>query len=640
MVLSMGLSIADLQTYGHTALTLLGRLVSVTQTSARALGGLQQPALVAAGAAGAVLLLVLVCVIVLCIRGRSETRKFREELAQLVTLTQAAESANKAKAEFLVSMSQRIRTPMNAIVGFTDLALKTDLDPELREYLNTVRTSADWLMHIANDVLEFSRMEAGRLHVNNVPFSISECLLSAMKIVEREASAKKLVTSCKLDPQLPEVVCGDPKRLRHVIFNLLDHAVRFTTSGSIILSAAVESNSADDILVRVAVTHAGAGIPSAEQPFMQADEDAALTLVTTGVGLAISRRLIDLMGGTIAVQSELDAGSRFEFTARFQKQKTATQVEAHVQAPESVLLKELPILVEDKAVTRPLIAESNSRPSTKNIGGPEPTASAPLPDFRSIAVDFAENVVAPEYVEQEITTASEVGGHDTDSRDLISDSEEDDDALGAILSNPTVIALETAVKSYIPEADAPSSTDFLDATGVRKLDAPPYLLETVAQPATNRFSSATTPALDAEMDRAYNIEVADACGMAIDAAEKLIISDSDADGNVLEELNQSEEPNQSEEISSTLARIEASSGNSDDSGLAANARMSAPAGLALLEATCQVTQQSPSPAKQDEGPTPTAAWNPFEQARQSLSKSRFDVRVIHNNGDPSDRNLI
>jgi hypothetical protein len=453
--------------------------------------------------------------------------------------------------------------------------------------------------------------------------------------VEREASAKKLVTSCKLDPQLPEVVCGDPKRLRHVIFNLLDHAVRFTTSGSIILSAAVESNSADDILVRVAVTHAGAGIPSAKQPFIQADEDTALTLVTTGVGLAISRRLIDLMGGTIAVQSELDAGSTFEFTARFQKQKTATQV----QAPESLGLKRLPILVEDNAVTRPLIAESNSRPSSKNIGGPEPAASAPLPDFKSIAVDFAENVVAPEYVEQEITTAIEVGGHDTDSGESSADSEEDDDALGAILSNPTVIALETAVKSYIPEADAPSSTDFLDATGVRKLDATPYLLETVAEAATNRFSSATTP-LDAEMDRAYNIEVADACGVAIDAAEKLLIADSDSDENVLEELNQSEKPNQSADIRGTRVGVEASSGNSDDSGLAANARMSAPVGLALLEATCQVTQQSPSPAKQDDAPTPTAAWNPFEQARQSLSKSRFDVRVIHNNGDPSDRNLI
>jgi len=267
MVLSMGLPIADLQSYRQSALSVPGRLVSATQTWVRAWGGFQQPAVIATGAVAAVLLLLLVCVIFLYIRARRETRRFRQELADLVTLTQAAESANEAKAEFLVSMSHRIRTPMNAIVSFTDLALKTDLDSELREYLDTVRTSADWLMHIANDVLEFSRIEAGQPHLDNVPFSISECIRSAMKIVEREASAKKLVLGCKIDPQLPEVVGGDPARLRHVIFNLLDYAVRCTARGSVILSAALESNSADGVLVRVAVTNAGVGIPPIKQSF-------------------------------------------------------------------------------------------------------------------------------------------------------------------------------------------------------------------------------------------------------------------------------------------------------------------------------------------------------------------------------------
>src|SRR5690242_12227382 len=122
IVLSMGLPMADLQGYGQSALTLLERLLSATQAFGGALGAFQQPAVVATGATGVVLLLTLLGVIFLCIRGRRETRKFREELAKLVTLTQAAESANQAKAEFLASMSHRIRTPMNAIVGFTDLA--------------------------------------------------------------------------------------------------------------------------------------------------------------------------------------------------------------------------------------------------------------------------------------------------------------------------------------------------------------------------------------------------------------------------------------------------------------------------------------------------------------------------------------
>ncbi len=154
-----------------------------------------------------------------------------------------------------------------------------------------------------------------------------------MKMVEGKASAKKLVTGCKIDPRLPELACGDPARLRHVVLNLLDYAVKFTTSGSVILSAALESNSADHVLVRVAVTDTGAGIPPARQPlifepFRHADARGALKSGDTGLGLAISRRLVDLMGGTMKFQSQLGAGSTFEFTARFQKQKTPAKLDA------------------------------------------------------------------------------------------------------------------------------------------------------------------------------------------------------------------------------------------------------------------------------------------------------------------------
>jgi signal transduction histidine kinase/DNA-binding NarL/FixJ family response regulator len=761
MVLFMGLPIADLQSWSQSALTLSERLVSATQAWARAQGGFQGPVLVAIGAAGAVVLLI--CVIILLIRARSETRRFREELAKLVALTRAAECANEAKVEFLASMSHRIRTPMNAIVGFTYLALNTDLDPELREHLDTVRTSADWLMHIANDVLEFSRIEAGKLQLDNVPFSISECILSAMKIVEGESSAKKVVTQCKIDPQLPEMVCGDPTRLRHAIFNLLDHAVRFTTSGSIILSAAVESKTADHVLVRVGITDTGVGIPLAKrplsfEPFRQVDTGTAVKSDLAGLGLVISRRLVDLMGGTMEPPSQLGAGSTFEFTVRFQEQKTAAERDTpihapeipapdmhapdmhapdmhgpdvhapDVHAPESVGLKELSILVaEDNAVNRRLITkvlesaghrvwtaangeEAAHKVQTEgfdlilmdmempDIDGLEATrtiraAEAPglhvpiyaltahvLPGDRDkcfaagmdgfiakpIAVDEVLQLVAklaagtdsssgantgldPEdkapiaetnecVVPTERAIPKANGSTDTtgmvaeasprdsgvNTGDPSADTVEGQFVLQAILSNLGDIALNAPRNAHISEPEATPSTDFLHAVEARNLDLSPYLLASVADAETNRCSGATRSALDVEIDNA--------CDIATDTSGNLAISDSSE--NVLQEANQSAE------IICIPAAIEVSGDNSDDSGPAANTPLSAPVGLALLEATCLVTQQSPSLMKQDDGPAPTAAWDPFEQARKSLSKSRFGITVIHNDGDPSDRNLI
>jgi signal transduction histidine kinase/CheY-like chemotaxis protein len=733
MVLSMGLPIADLRSYGENALTLWGRLLSAVQTWARFPGGYQGAALVATGA-GAIAVPLLVCILVLRNRTRRETRKLRDELAKQIARTQTVESANEAKAEFLASMSHQIRTPMNAIVGFTALALKTQLDPKLREYLDTVRSSADWLSHIANDVLEFSRVEVGRLELDNRPFSISECILSSMKIVEPDASAKKLVTGCKIDPQLPEVVCGDPARLRHVIFNLLDNAVRFTTSGSVILSAALESDSADDVLVRVAVTDTGFGIPPAKlplifEPFRHADAGAASKRGATGLGLAISRRLVDLMGGKMDFQSQLGAGSTFEFTVRLQKNKTPGEIDAPVHTPEKVRPKELSILVaEDNAVSRRLVTnvlESaghrvwtaiNGKEAAQNfqteafdlilmdlempdIDGFEATqairaAEAPglhvpiyaltahaLPGYREkcfavgmdgfitkpiaadevlqlvsklavgtgntscatdadVALDIrekapmgevneyvipAENAFTPEYVEQEIASASDIAWRDTDDGDSSGDLRDSEFALELVSNN---LGDGNACFS---ETSA-ISTDLLDDGEAVIQDSGPYLLAPVTGTEMNRFSDASRPAVNTEIDDARSIEMDEACDFAIHAVAKILVADSDE--NALQEVHQSAK------IVSILAGIEASYGRSDDSGAAAKTRLSAPAGLALLQATRQLTEESPLLARRNDSPIPMSGRDPFEQARISLSKSRFDVRVIHNDGDPSDRNLI
>ncbi len=310
-----------------------------------------------------VLFVVGLWVIALRVAVRRRTRDLHKKMAEQTRQREASEAANQAKAEFLASMSHEIRTPMNAIVGFTDLALKTDVNPELRDYLDTVRTSAEWLMHIVNDVLEFSRIEAGRLQLDNAQLSLAECVRSALKIVQPEAAAKGLMLRSKIDPQIPPLLNGDFTRLRQVILNLVENAVKFTTTGSVILSATLESKSADAVLVRIAVADTGVGIPPNKrqlifEPFRPEDQIANGTFGGAGLGLAISRKLVTLMGGTIEFQSQLGAGSTFQFTAWFQKQKTSSDIDKPAVVPENIAPRHLSILVaEDNAVNRRLITK-------------------------------------------------------------------------------------------------------------------------------------------------------------------------------------------------------------------------------------------------------------------------------------------
>lgn len=309
------------------------------------------------------------------VRDISEKKRFEEELKRA---KDEAEAANKARGQFLAHMSHEIRTPMNSITGMANLLQDTGLTPKQRQYAEMIQHSAKHLLSIIDDILDLSRIEAGKLSIDSVDFNLVTLMQETAEILTPSIHEKKLEFSVKIDEGLPTLLRGDPGRLRQVLINLGGNAVKFTQQGQISVSVGLEWQDNNAVILQFEIADTGIGIPLALQEalfdsFTQADASFSGKYGGSGLGLAISKQLVELMGGNITVESTEGRGSVFRFTAEFQVplpsgvQENLELEEAAITKSAAELLDEvdkpgnLILLVEDNTVNQQLMIDQFCR---------------------------------------------------------------------------------------------------------------------------------------------------------------------------------------------------------------------------------------------------------------------------------------